>query len=81
MEALLRESDIRDNLSKAKFVTPVVKDVARARRNRLGNTSVETLTTQEVLKSYFDITNVDPERKKALMNYADNLINEQEFDN
>ena len=81
MESLLRESDIRDSLSNAKFITPVVKDIERSRRNRLGNTSVETLTTQEVLESYFDITNVDPERKKVLMNYADNLINEQEFDN
>jgi exonuclease SbcD len=80
VEALLREDQIREKLVDAKFITPIVKDVERSRRTRLGNITVEMLTTQEALESYFKITKVDQNRRKLLMRYAENLINDEEID-
>ena len=44
VEAQLRESEVRDALASAHFVAPIVRDVTRERRTRLGGASVEGLS-------------------------------------
>ena len=77
VEAQLRESEVRAALSEAHYIAPIVRDVTRERRTRLGTASVEGLSPQEALRLYLDTANVPKERSRVLMGYAERLINEE----
>ena len=76
VEAQLRESEVRSALSEAHFVAPIVRDVTRERRTRLGTTTVEGLSPQEALRLYLETTKVPAERARTLMEMAEQLISE-----
>jgi exonuclease SbcD len=77
VEALLREDEIRNALASAKYITPIVRDVQRDRRTRLGSIPVEGLSPQQALKLYLETANVTQARANVLMSYGENLINEE----
>ena len=77
VEAQLRENEVRDALASAHFVAPIVRDVTRERRTRLGGASVEGLSPQEALRLYLETTNAPAERAQVLLSYAERLINEE----
>ncbi|MQF98460.1 MAG: exonuclease SbcCD subunit D [SAR202 cluster bacterium] len=73
-EPLLRENEIRLALEKAQFVTPIVKQISRDRRTRLGDVRVEELSVKQMLARYLESSEVDSERRKTLLRYGDDLI-------
>ncbi|MBI2856048.1 MAG: exonuclease SbcCD subunit D [Chloroflexi bacterium] len=75
VEARLREDEVRKALSEAQFVTPIVRDVQRKRRTRLGATSVEGLSPREALRLYLETANIPGDRMQVLMRYGEELIN------
>ena len=77
VEAQLRESEVRDALASAHFVAPIVRDVTRERRTRLGGASVEGLSPQEALRLYLETTKAPAERAQVLLSYAERLISEE----
>ena len=77
VETQLREGEVRSALSAAHFVAPIVRDVTRERRTRLGTTPVEGISPQEALRLYLETTNVPPERARTLMEMAEQLITEE----
>ncbi len=77
VEAQLRESEVREALSEARYVAPIVREVTRERRTRLGATPVEGLSPQEALRLYLETRNdVSADRAETLMAYAERLIGE-----
>jgi hypothetical protein len=77
VEARLREDEVRSALSAAQFVTPIVRDVQRDRRTRLGSVPVEGLSPQQALRLYLETAKVPQERADILLSYGDSLINEE----
>ena len=77
VEAQLREGEVREALSEAHFVAPIVRDVTRERRTRLGATTVEGLSPQEALRLYLETAKVPAERAQILMGYAERLVSEE----
>ena len=77
VEARLREDEVRNALTTAHFVTPIIRDVQRDRRTRLGTVPVEGLSPQDALRLYLETANVPQERAKLLLSYGENLINEE----
>ena len=77
VEAQLRENEVRDALASAHFVAPIVRDVTRERRTRLGGASVEGLSPKEALRLYLETTKAPAERVQVLLSYAERLINEE----
>ena len=77
VEAQLRENEVRDALASAHFVAPIVRDVTRERRTRLGGASVEGLSPKEALRLYLETTKAPAERAQVLLSYAERLINEE----
>ena len=77
VEAQLRENEVRDALASAHFVAPIVRDVTRERRTRLGGASVEGLSPKEALRLYLETTKASAERAQVLLSYAERLINEE----
>ena len=77
VEAQLRENEVRDALVSAHFVAPIVRDVTRERRTRLGGASVEGLSPKEALRLYLETTKAPAERAQVLLSYAERLINEE----
>ena len=76
VEARLRESEVRAALSDAFYVAPIVREVTRERRTRLGATPVEGLSPQDALRLYLETAKVPAERAETLMAYAERLIGE-----
>ncbi|MFH1560654.1 MAG: exonuclease SbcCD subunit D [Chloroflexota bacterium] len=77
VESRLREDEVRNALAAAQFVTPILRDVQRDRRTRLGSTPVEGLTPQQALRLYLETAKVPPERASVLLSYGESLINEE----
>ncbi len=77
VEAQLRENDVRAALSEAHYVAPIVREVTRERRTRLGAATVEGLSPQEALRLYLDTAKVPAERVETLMGFAESLIREE----
>ena len=77
VEAQLRENDVRAALSEAHYVAPIVREVTRERRTRLGAATVEGLSPQEALRLYLDTAKVPAERVETLMGFAERLIREE----
>ena len=80
VEAQLREEELRKALAAAHFVTPIVRDVQRDRRTRLGATPVEGLSPRETLRLYLDTAKVPDEREEVLLRYGQELM-DQEMEN
>jgi exonuclease SbcD len=69
----LREREIESALEGAQSVS-IVRDVEIEARARLGEFAPETLTPLQLLDQYFESRSVDPERRKALLARAEEII-------
>lgn len=76
VEASLREDAIRNALDGAQFVTPIMRDVVRDRRTRLGSIPIEGISPNAALQLYLEIARVSPERAKLILRYGEQLISE-----
>ena len=79
-EPLLRESEIRLALEQAHFVTPIVKQISRDRRTRLGDVKVEELSVKQMLATYLESSESDSDRRKTLLKYGEDLIRSDYLD-
>jgi hypothetical protein len=73
-ELLFRENEIRFALEQAQFVTPIVKQIARDRRTRLGDIKTEELSVKQILETYLESSGVEAERKRILLSYGEDLM-------
>jgi hypothetical protein len=77
LESRLRDSEIREALTQAHFVS-VTREVQRESRLRLGSRKVEGITPYAALEAWLETQNIDPERRKVLLEYGQELIDSQE---
>jgi exonuclease SbcD len=75
-EILLDDKPIRQALRRTSYIASIVRDIERSHRQRLGGLSAEELTPREVLELYLDSKNTPPDRKDALMRYAEVIFKE-----
>jgi len=75
-EPLLQEREIKRALQDAHFVAALQKRIQRVDRQRLGGVPVESLAPLELLKEYFEVKGVSPERAKTLLERAEALMRE-----
>ncbi len=75
-DSLIRERDLRAALAEAYDVAAIIKDVDWVARVRLGDVNVESLTPLELLKRYFQVSNVPAAQTEALLRDAETLIGE-----
>jgi exonuclease SbcD len=73
-ETLLQEREVLRALQGAYYIAGVNKDVERPERQRLGAISVEALPPAELLARYLEVRNVTPERAKALLAAAEQIM-------
>jgi exonuclease SbcD len=73
IEGQLRDSDLRDALKEAHYVT-IARDIKRETRLRLGSQAAEEIKPLEALKAYLESKNTSPERKQVLLEYGEKLI-------
>jgi len=70
----LRDADIRRALDGAYYVAGVNKEIERAYRQRLGADAAEGLLPAELLKRYLESKGTPPERIKALLQVAEEIL-------
>ncbi len=76
MEGLLRNTEIREALKPAHFVT-TAREVRRSTKTRFAQyDSVEAITPTEALQSWLNSVNLPDEQKKQILEYGTNLIEE-----
>jgi exonuclease SbcD len=73
---LVRDSDLRDALKEAHYVT-IARDIQQAARLRLGNWTAEELTPLDALKTYLSTKKLPPDRAKILLEYGERLIEDK----
>lgn len=73
-ELQMQDRDVRGLLSAAHFIGPIIRDVERETRIRLANLSPEEMTDRELLAKYLETKNLDSDRIKVLLNYADEIF-------
>lgn len=76
VEGQLRDSDIRNALGEAHYLT-MAKDIKRESRLRLGQWTAEEIAPSDALKAYLESKRLSPERAKLLLQYGEKLIEEQ----
>ncbi len=72
----LHDAPIMKALQSAHFIASMVKDVQRGNRSRLGGASIEGVTPLEGIRLYLESKKTPKDREKALMRYAERLMNE-----
>ena len=75
-QGLVRDSDLRDALKEAHYVT-IARDIQQAARLRLGNWTAEELTPLDALKTYLSTKKLPPDRAKILLEYGERLIEDK----
>ncbi len=74
----LRDADIRRALEGAYYVAGVNKEIERAYRQRLGADAAEGLLPAELLARYLESKGTSPDRIKALLQVADEILHGSE---
>jgi exonuclease SbcD len=72
-QGLVRDSDLRNALKEAYYVT-IAREIKQTARLRLGNWTAEELTPLDALKTYLATKKVPPDRAKVLLEYGERLI-------
>ncbi|MBN1369611.1 MAG: exonuclease SbcCD subunit D [Dehalococcoidaceae bacterium] len=79
MEGLLRDNEIRAGLKAAHFVT-VAKTIVRITRARLGGDHVaEAITPMDALHAWLENVDFDPDQKKRLLAYGNDIIQQSQY--
>ena len=61
-------------------MTPIVKQISRDRRTRLGDVKVEELSVKQMLATYLESSESDSDRRKTLLKYGEDLIRSDYLD-
>jgi exonuclease SbcD len=77
LEGQLRNNDIKDAL-KGAYHLSIAREIQREARLRLGSRTIEEIMPLDALKKYLESQQVSPERQKALLDYGEELIKQQE---
>ena len=78
LDVQLSESDIRQALSPAHYVTAISHEVDQPRRTRIPVGAAEGLSPMDALKMYLESRGMDDERRTTLLTYAGELITAEE---
>jgi len=78
METFIRESEIYQAVKSAHYVASVSKEIIRETRTRLGEDYSEGITPEQAIKAYFNSKNISGDRAKILMEYANQLMIEED---
>jgi exonuclease SbcD len=78
LEPHLREPDIRQALDDAHFIAAISREVAGARRTRLGSDVAEGLQPMQAVRLYLESREVDPRRQEKVLRYAEELVQSQD---
>lgn len=78
LEPHLREPDIRQALDGAHFIAAISREVAGARRTRLGSDVAEGLQPMQAVRLYLESREVDPRRQEKVLRYAEELVQSQD---
>ena len=78
LDVQLSESDIRQALSPAHYVTAISHEVDQPRRTRIPVGAAEGLSPTDALKMYLESRGMDDERRTTLLTYAGELITAEE---
>jgi exonuclease SbcD len=73
-EQIVRDRDIRSLLKDAAFIGGISRDVEREARIRLDNLAPEKMTPRQLLDHYLDAKQTDPDRKKELLELAEEIL-------
>ncbi len=73
----LRDTELRNALREAHYFI-VSKNIQRETRLRLGDRTAEEITPLEALKAYLESKKTGPERTRVLLEYGEQLIQEQQ---
>ena len=77
LEGQLRDSEIREALNPAHFIS-ITREVQRESRLRLGSRKAEGITPYAALEAWLETQNIDPERRKVLLEYGREMIEGKE---
>ncbi|HDN79930.1 MAG: hypothetical protein DRI61_01825 [Chloroflexi bacterium] len=77
-EASFQERKLMAALKDAYYIASINRDVERVYRLRLEVKAVEELGPRELLEKYLELKKVSEERRKLLLQYAEELIREEE---
>jgi len=77
-EQQLRDREVRSLLTDAAFVGGVSREVEREARVRLGNLAPEAMTPQQLLERYLDDKGTPAERKRELVECAEEIFSPRE---
>ena len=78
MEAFVRDTEIYQAVKSAYYVASVSKDIIRETRTRLGEDYSKGITPTQALKAYFESKNISEDRAKILMDYAEQIMIEDD---
>ena len=78
LDVHLSESDIRQALSPAHYVTAISREVDQPRRTRIPAAVAEGLSPMDALKMYLESRGTDAKRQETLLTYAGELITAEE---
>jgi len=78
-EPLLRDRQVRGLLAEAAFVGGISREVERTARIRLGSLAPEEMTPRQLLEKYLDAKQTPPERKKELLECAEEILGTEEI--
>lgn len=73
-ETLVRDPDIRSLLGREAFVGGISRDVERPARLRLGSVAPTEMTPRQLLERYLESRGIPPERRKTLLDSAEEII-------
>ncbi len=74
----LRDTDLRRLLADAEYIAAIQRRVERPRRLRLGDLgSIAGRTPKELLERYLEQKQVEPERARVLLRYAEEILGEE----
>lgn len=78
LEPHLREPDIRQALDGAHYIAAISREVAGARRTRLGSDVAEGLQPMQAVQLYLESREVDRRRQEKVLRYAEEMVQSEE---
>ncbi|HEC34646.1 MAG TPA: exonuclease SbcCD subunit D [Chloroflexi bacterium] len=75
-EQSVRDRDVRGLLNDARFIGSIGREVEREARVRLGGLAPEEMTPRQLLDRYLEAKGTEPERKKELLAWAEEIFSQ-----
>lgn len=78
LEPHLRDAEIRQALDGAHYIAAVSRELAGARRTRLGREVAEGLQPMQAVRLYLESREVDRQRQEKVLRFAEELVRSEE---